>query len=285
MVRGLEFDVTEMAINDVHVRTARTASHSRRSPSSSYVGFHHVRDRGQHARPASAIRRIWKAARVGVNRGYTVTTGVWARRHPARRVRWSTLDRITWVLSGDEHVAEYRAPANVVPMPARRQTSPICWRRATCPPRSAWESDHPNVAPLIPDADEAGYKRTRDARPLSDQPSRRGQGRVAGRPPPISRPTCSAHSPSRKARYVARLRAGEIAPVTPTDAMNRRVMDITGADPLPYGIEPNRSVIEELIGHAVNQHILPETAHRGRTLRHGHAGISLPEPSPYNLGR
>jgi 4,5-dihydroxyphthalate decarboxylase len=54
------------------------------------------------------------------------------------------------------------------------------------------------------------------------------------------------------------LRAGEIAPVTPTDATNQRVMDITGADPLPYGIEPNRSVMEELIGHAVSQHILPE---------------------------
>jgi 4,5-dihydroxyphthalate decarboxylase len=43
--------------------------------------------------------------------------------------------------------------------------------------------------------------------------------------------------------------------------MHRRVMEITG-DPLPYGIAPNRSVIEELIGHALIQGIIskPVTA-------------------------
>jgi 4,5-dihydroxyphthalate decarboxylase len=33
-------------------------------------------------------------------------------------------------------------------------------------------------------------------------------------------------------------------------------MEITGADPLPYGIAPNRTVIDELIGHAASQRIL-----------------------------
>jgi 4,5-dihydroxyphthalate decarboxylase len=53
--------------------------------------------------------------------------------------------------------------------------------------------------------------------------------------------------------------------------MYRRVMDITGTDPLPYGIEPNRAMIDLLVRHAVNQKILsrpvaaedlfPETTH------------------------
>ena len=34
-----------------------------------------------------------------------------------------------------------------------------------------------------------------------------------------------------------------------------RVMEITG-DPLPFGIAPNRHVIEELIGHALKQGII-----------------------------
>ena len=38
--------------------------------------------------------------------------------------------------------------------------------------------------------------------------------------------------------------------------MHERVLEITGADPLPYGIEPNRAVLEELIDHAVSQRIL-----------------------------
>jgi 4,5-dihydroxyphthalate decarboxylase len=35
-------------------------------------------------------------------------------------------------------------------------------------------------------------------------------------------------------------------------------MDITG-DPLPYGIEPNRTTLEAVIRHAVTQGILPRT--------------------------
>ena len=44
---------------------------------------------------------------------------------------------------------------------------------------------------------------------------------------------------------------------TPTDLMHKRVMAITGKDPLPYGIGPNRAMLSQLIGHAVSQHILP----------------------------
>jgi 4,5-dihydroxyphthalate decarboxylase len=33
-------------------------------------------------------------------------------------------------------------------------------------------------------------------------------------------------------------------------------MDVTGSDPLPYGIGPNRKVLEELLGHALKQGII-----------------------------
>ena len=45
--------------------------------------------------------------------------------------------------------------------------------------------------------------------------------------------------------------------------LHRRVMELTGTDPLPYGVEPNQAAIDELIGHAVAQRILtrrPETS-------------------------
>ncbi|MEA2950258.1 MAG: hypothetical protein QOI40_5588, partial [Alphaproteobacteria bacterium] len=58
-----------------------------------------------------------------------------------------------------------------------------------------------------------------------------------------------------KRRYVERLTAGQIAKPTEVDDVHRRVMEITG-DPLPYGIAPNRKVIEELIGHALTQGII-----------------------------
>ena len=43
-------------------------------------------------------------------------------------------------------------------------------------------------------------------------------------------------------------------------------MAITGQDPLPYGIEPNRAMIELLIRHAVSQRILNAPAPPVETL-------------------
>ena len=47
--------------------------------------------------------------------------------------------------------------------------------------------------------------------------------------------------------YVA---SGELEPV------HARVRELTGGDPLPYGVEPNRATIERLIDHALAQKIL-----------------------------
>jgi len=58
-----------------------------------------------------------------------------------------------------------------------------------------------------------------------------------------------------KRLYVDRLKAGKIEKPTEVDEVHKKVMAITG-EPLPYGVEPNRKVIEELIGHALAQGII-----------------------------
>ena len=58
-----------------------------------------------------------------------------------------------------------------------------------------------------------------------------------------------------KRRYLDRLKEREIEKPTAVDEMHRRVMEITG-DPLPYGLAPNRRVIDELIQHALTQGII-----------------------------
>jgi 4,5-dihydroxyphthalate decarboxylase len=59
-----------------------------------------------------------------------------------------------------------------------------------------------------------------------------------------------------KQLYVERLRSGAITDPTATDRMYARVMESTGADPLPYGIAPNRKTLDELLRSAVGQKIL-----------------------------
>ena len=56
--------------------------------------------------------------------------------------------------------------------------------------------------------------------------------------------------------YLARLRAGQIEQPTATDKLHLRVMEITGQDPLPYGIEPNRKMLQEWIAHCLAQGII-----------------------------
>ena len=58
-----------------------------------------------------------------------------------------------------------------------------------------------------------------------------------------------------KRRYLERLKGGRIEKPTEVDEVHRRVLEIAG-DPLPYGIAPNRKVIDELIGHALTQGII-----------------------------
>ena len=104
MVRGLEFDICEMAITTYICAKA----HGKRMtavPIFLVRAFHHG---AILANTKAGIRtpKDLEGKRVGVNRGYTVTTGVWAR-GVLQEEHGVDLSKITWVLSGDEHVAEY----------------------------------------------------------------------------------------------------------------------------------------------------------------------------------
>jgi 4,5-dihydroxyphthalate decarboxylase len=52
------------------------------------------------------------------------------------------------------------------------------------------------------------------------------------------------------------LKAGKIEKPTAIDELHKRVMDITGRDPLPYGIAPNRQALDEVIRSALEQKII-----------------------------
>src|ERR1700721_1702786 len=107
MVRTLDYDVTEMAFTTYMVAKAHGKPFTA-LPVFLVRGFHHGAIlRG--ARSGAPAQKNLDGRRVGVNRGYTVTTGVWARGILAEEYGVD-LSRITWVLSGDEHVEEYVPP-------------------------------------------------------------------------------------------------------------------------------------------------------------------------------
>jgi 4,5-dihydroxyphthalate decarboxylase len=189
---------------------------------------------------------------VGVNRGYTVTTGVWAR-GVLQQELGVDLSRITWVLSGDEHVAEYRPPSNVVPIEKGKKMADML-ASGELAAAIGVEVDHPDVKPLIPNALEAGLTalRSRGHYPINHTVVVKDDLLTAH--PDLAPEVFNAFAEAKRL-YVQRLKSGQIEKPTAVDEVHRRVMEITG-DPLPYGIAPNRKVLEELLQHALAQGII-----------------------------
>src|SRR5204863_991843 len=142
MVRAREYDVCEMAFTTYLV----AKEHGKRFtalPVFLVRDFHH----GAIVANEPGDPKRLEGARVGVSRGYTVTTGVWARGVLADE-HGVDLGKITWVLSGDEHVAEYKPPANVVPIDNGRNMDDMLISGELAAAIGV-ETRHPDVKPLI----------------------------------------------------------------------------------------------------------------------------------------
>jgi 4,5-dihydroxyphthalate decarboxylase len=267
MVRSVEFDVSEMAFTTYLVAKAHGKPFTA-LPVFCVRGFHHgavlrsatadgAKADGATADGAKAdgmAPKDLEGRRVGVNRGYTVTTGVWARGILADEYGVD-LSRVTWVLSGDEHVAEYQPPPNVVPAGAGEDV-PEMVASGELAAGIGIPADYPGVVPLIPDAAEAGYRALRDrgCYPINHLVVVRDE--LLAEHPDLAADLFGAYADAKK-RYVAELAEnGEGVGGDPADRMYSRVMRITGGDPLPYGIAPNRAMIDQLIRYAVDQKIL-----------------------------
>lgn len=250
MVRDVEFDVCEMALTTYLVAKAHGAPFTA-LPAFLVRGLHHgaiLYD------PASGLRRPkdLEGRKVGVNRGYTVTTGAWARA-VLQEEHGVDLSKVTWVLSGDEHVAAYRPPSNVVPMgPGGTLEERV---RSGELAAVVGVTSGEGLAPLVPEPTRAGFAALtgRGFYPINHLVVVKDE--LLAEHPEVGPAVFDAFVRAKR-RYVERLRTGAIEEPTAADRMYGRVRELTGRDPLPYGIEPNRAVLEELMRHAVTQRIL-----------------------------
>jgi ABC-type nitrate/sulfonate/bicarbonate transport system substrate-binding protein len=251
MVRGLEFDICEMAITTyicakaygkrftaVPVFPARVFHHGAILYNTK-AGIRHPKD--------------LEGKRVGVHRGYTVTTGVWIR-SILQHEYGVDLSKVTWLLSGDEHVAEYRPPANVIPIEKGQKLEDML-ASGEIPAAVNIELDHPDVKTLIPNPVEAGFEALRKTGHYPINHTVVVKDELLEAHPTLAADIFNAFTEA-KTLYVERLRNGQIAQPTKTDERYKRVMEITGADPLPYGIDPNRRMIEAVVQYAGEQGII-----------------------------
>ena len=251
MTRGMEFDVCEMAIT-TYICGREHGKKYTALPIFIVRAFHHgailVNTKAGIKTPKDL-----EGQKVGVNRGYTVTTGLWARGVLARE-HGVDLSKITWVLSGDEHVAEFQNPSNVVPIEKGKKIADMLASGELVAAIGA-ECDHPDVKPLIPDAKEAGFAALAKLGhyPINHTVVIRDELLAAN---PALGPAVFNAFVDAKRLYVERLKSGQIAKMNAVDEMHKRVMEITGRDPLPYGVEANRQTMGEVIDYALEQGII-----------------------------
>ena len=250
MVRGREYDLCEMALT-TYICARSFGKRLTALPIPLVRAFHHGAIR-VGARAGIVHPKDLEGRRVGVNRGYTVTTGLWAR-SILQDEYGVDLDRITWVLSGDEHVAEYRPPANVVSVEPGVKLADLLVA-GDLAAAIGIDVEHADVKPLIPDADEAGYAalRMRGHYPINHLMVVRDE--LLEEHPSLGAEVFEAFAEAKRI-YLERLVEGRIDRPTAVDDLHRRVLAITG-DPLPYGIEPNRAMLEAAIDHCRTQRII-----------------------------
>jgi 4,5-dihydroxyphthalate decarboxylase len=238
MCRELAYDVTEMAATTYLVAREHGKPFTA-LPIFLTRGFHH---RAVLAREPGDPRSL-EGQLVGVNRGYTVTTGVWARGILATRYGVD-LDSITWVRSDVEHVAEYEPPANVAELEEGRDLGEAVLAGELA--AAVGDVKTPALVPLLADADEAA---DREARERGTWPVNHlvvVRDALLAEHPWLARAVFDAFERA-KGLYV---QGGELEP------LHARAAALVGGDPLPYGLEPNRAVLEELVDFAVAQRIL-----------------------------
>jgi 4,5-dihydroxyphthalate decarboxylase len=249
MVREGAYDVSEMALT-TYVAAKAYGVPLTAIPVFLVREFHHKAIiAGEGAGIASP--KDLEGRRVGVARGYTVTTGVWARSILAGE-HGVDLSRVTWARSDDEHVPGWRPPRNVEEL-GGTGTLEEQLDRGDLAAAVGLEAGE-GTRPLIADAFEAGRQAlvTRGFYPINHLVVIRDD--VLAEEPELAPQLFEAFAESKR-RYVDVLKAGRIYDPTPLDKVHLAALEVMD-DPLPYGVEPNRAILATLMKQAVVQGII-----------------------------
>jgi 4,5-dihydroxyphthalate decarboxylase len=250
MCRALEFDICEMAFT-TYICARAAGMPFTAIPVFVTRNFHHW---AIFHRADSGIRRPkdLEGRHVGVNRGYTVTTGLWAR-GVLQSEYGVDLDRIKWIPTDDEHVTQFKAPGNVDYRPRGAKMHDLLMSRAIDAAIGEIGVDAPQIEPLIPNAREAAFDwfRRTGIYPINHGVVVRDQ--LLKEMPWIADELLQMFE-AAKAEYLQNLEAS--APLASWDkaaAVNAAVV----GDPFPFGIDDNRKALEAIARFAFQQKMVP----------------------------
>ncbi len=250
MCRGLEFDICEMAFTTYLCARAAGLPFTA-IPVFVTRNFHHW---AVFVNTKSGVRtpKDLEGRKVGVNRGYTVTTGLWAR-GVLQSEYGVDLNKITWIPTDDEHVLGFKQPANVDYRFRGAKMLDLLMSGEIDAAIGEVAVDAPEIQPLFPDArNEAfGYFRRTGIYPINHGVVIKDA--LLKDAPWIAGELCQAFEKS-KTEYLKNLDLGDAA--TSWDRAAKMNAEAVG-DPFPFGIEPNRKALEAMTQFAVDQKMVP----------------------------
>ena len=249
MVRTLDYDVSEMALSTY------LCARDHGKPITALPIF--VLRRFEHGQIVynvnSGIQGPGDLAgrKVGV-RGYTVTPGVWVRGILSMGYGVD-VDSVTWVLSGDEHVAEYVAPSNVVSAPDGADLGAMLLSGEIDAAIGAGNVDSEDIQPLIPGPFDAGAAFYRDTGiyPISHHLVVKDE--VLEENPWLPEELFRLFT-TAKDDYLSGLASN--GPQNNQDEALVRMQQVIGPDPFLYGVTPNRKSLESFIEFNVEQKVI-----------------------------
>ena len=249
MCRGLEFDICEMAFT-TYVCARAAGLPFTAIPLFVTRNFHHW---AIFHNEKSGIRtpKDLEGRKVGVNRGYTVTTGLWAR-GILQSEYGVDLDKVTWVPTDDEHVLGFNAPANVDTSYRGKPMKELLLSGVVDAALGEVGVEAPEIKPLIPDAQNAafGYFRKTGIYPINHGVVVKNS--VLKDDPGIADELTRAFEIA-KAEYVKNLKGNEMTSWDRAATVNATVV----GDPFPFGIEKNRKALEAITQFAFDQKMVP----------------------------
>lgn len=250
MVRHLAFDVSEMALSTY------LCARAYQKPLTALPIF--LTRRFEHGQMVYNVRSGIQSPsdlhgrRVGV-RSYTLTPGVWMR-GILQSAYGVDLHQVQWVLFGDEHVQEYVAPANVTPAPPGSDIASMLRKGEIDAAIGMGNVDTPEIKPLIPDSHNAAITHFRHTGiyPISHIVVLKDE--LLHAHPWLAEEVFTLFK-AAKEHYLQRLHTD--GQMEPPDKTMHAMQQIVGADPLPYGITPNRTTLETFIRFNVEQQVIP----------------------------
>lgn len=253
MVRETAFDICEMPIT-TYLCAKGFGNPMTAIPVFLTRNFHHgaiFHDTGSGIRNPKDL----EGKTVGVNRGYTVTTGVWAR-HVLATEHGVDLEQIRWAATDDEHVAEFVPPANADYDYMGRDMAALFKSGDIVAAIGAIPSAPTSVQPLIPKAVEAGFASYRKTGIFPVNHTVVVRDELLETYPTLATELFAALKASKDAYLSTLDRNG--GDLSAEDKLTVRLERGVDGDPFPYGVNSNRKTLEALTQTAFDQHITPK---------------------------